>query len=56
MQIRKGYAISVDGELRRVPEGFGQLPEEFRRTAKELRRGAVKKIFPKIFMRGYGMI
>ncbi len=43
-------------KVRFVPEERGQLPEEFRRTAKELLRGAVKKIFPKIFMRGYGMI
>jgi len=43
-------------KVRFVPEERGELPEEFRRTAKELRRGAVAKIFPKIFMRGYGMI
>ena len=43
-------------KVRFVPEKRGELPEEFRRTAKESRRGAVAKIFPKIFMRDYGMI
>jgi hypothetical protein len=42
--------------VRLVPEERGELPEVFRWTAKESRRGAVKKILPKIFMRGYRMI
>jgi hypothetical protein len=42
--------------VRFVPEERGELPEEFRWTAKESRRCAVAKIFPKIFMRGYHMI